>query len=314
MRPTLKPYFRKSKILRETPASRRARGKIYLRLEIYGSAMPLQSHVKRINQWKACQWYDRSKLRTELLQNADLTLEQAVHACRTSVIVVPLIDQFDTQKKTINLTGFNRRPTPTDNRRFMNEPPQQVNRGFTNEPPQRCPKCNYFHNKGRLFCLANDKSYNYCKKVNHFAVVCRSCGNRSSSSASNLHLLQQNQTIQDSQDQLDSAHEDDPISTYDKLGKLPVTYKIIDPNIDPAVCAPHRVPHAVRDRIETELKNMVSVGVLAEISEPTDCVSTMVVTFKKEKKELRVCINPKDLNTAIKRPHYPMRTVKDVAA
>lgn len=35
---------------------------------------------------------------------------------------------------------------------------------------------------------------------------------------------------------------------------------------------------------------------------------------KKDKDELRVCINPRDLNTAIKRPHYPMRSVEDVAA
>lgn len=45
---------------------------------------------------------------------------------------------------------------------------------------------------------------------------------------------------------------------------------------------------------------MVSIGVIAEVSEPSDWVSTMVVTTKKDKKELRICINPKDLNTAIK--------------
>lgn len=130
-------------------------------------------------------------LKITLLQNADLTLEQAVHACRTSEIVATLSDQVDTQKKSINLTGFNKHPTTTANRRFMNEPPQTANRGFINEPPQRCPNCNYFHNKGRMFCPANGKPCNYCKKMNHFAVACRSLGNRPSSSASNLHLLQQ---------------------------------------------------------------------------------------------------------------------------
>lgn len=68
------------------------------------------------------------------------------------------------------------------------------------------------------------------------------------------------------------------------------------------------------DRIQAELRHMVSMGVRAEISEPTDWVSTMVVTKKKDKDKLRVCIYPRDLNTAIKRPHYPMRTIEDVAA
>lgn len=73
----------------------------------------------------------------------------------------------------------------------------------------------------------------------------------------------------------------DPMKEYpdlfdDKLGKLPVTYKIsIDPNVDPVV----RAPHAMRDRIESELKNMVSLDMLEEISEPTEWVSTMVATF-----------------------------------
>lgn len=56
------------------------------------------------------------------------------------------------------------------------------------------------------------------------------------------------------------------------------------------------------------------MGPLAEISDPTGWVPTMVVTKKKDKDELRVCINPRDVNTAIKRPHYPMKTVEDIAA
>lgn len=40
----------------------------------------------------------------------------------------------------------------------------------------------------------------------------------------------------------------------------------------------------------------------------------MFVATKKNKDEIRNCINPKDLNTAIKRPHYPMLTVEEIAA
>ncbi len=40
----------------------------------------------------------------------------------------------------------------------------------------------------------------------------------------------------------------------------------------------------------------------------------MVTTNKKDKQEIRICVNPRDLNTALKRPHHPMRTVEEVAA
>ena len=40
----------------------------------------------------------------------------------------------------------------------------------------------------------------------------------------------------------------------------------------------------------------------------------MVAAHKKDKREIRLCINPKDLNIALKRPHHPMRSVEEVAA
>lgn len=86
----------------------------------------------------------------------------------------------------------------------------------------------------------------------------------------------------------------------DKLGNLPTIYKItVDHAVIPIVRAPHRVPHGMQKKIHTKLKRMVSIGVIAEAGEPSDWVS---MTTKKNKEELRFCINPNDLNTAIKRP------------
>lgn len=58
---------------------------------------------------------------------------------------------------------------------------------------------------------------------------------------------------------------------------------------------------------------MAHKGIITTLSEPTDWVSSMVVAHKKDKQELRLYINPKDLNTALSRPHYPMRSVEEVA-
>lgn len=103
-----------------------------------------------------------------------------------------------------------------------------------------------------------------------------------------------------------------PLSEYpdlfdDELGKLPLVYKIAtDLSVVPVVRTPHRVSFAMKGKVEAMLKNMVDMGVPATVNEPTEWVSTMVATMKRGKNEILVCINPKDLNLAIRRHHYPM--------
>ena len=56
---------------------------------------------------------------------------------------------------------------------------------------------------------------------------------------------------------------------------------------------------------------MVEEGILTSVNEPTDWVSSMVIVVKSNK--LRICIDPKDLNQAIKRSHYPLPKIEEVA-
>ena len=100
-----------------------------------------------------------------------------------------------------------------------------------------------------------------------------------------------------------------------ELGKLPVTYKItVDPQVNPVIRSARRVPIAMKDRIKQELSSMVEKGVISKIEEPTEWVSNMVVAKKKNKDEIRLCIDPKDLNKAIKRPHHHLKTIEEVIA
>ncbi|KAK5883558.1 hypothetical protein CesoFtcFv8_019875 [Champsocephalus esox] len=101
----------------------------------------------------------------------------------------------------------------------------------------------------------------------------------------------------------------------DELGELPITYSMtVDPSVQPVVRPAHRIPIAMQDRVKAELNRMQNIGVIIPVTEPTDWVSSMVAAHKKDKQEIRLCINPQDLNTALKRPHHPMRTVEEVAA
>ena len=58
---------------------------------------------------------------------------------------------------------------------------------------------------------------------------------------------------------------------------------------------------------------MVVNDVIAPVIEPTEWVLTMVVV-RKDSDAIGICIDPKDLNEAIQREHYPMRTADEVVA
>jgi len=57
----------------------------------------------------------------------------------------------------------------------------------------------------------------------------------------------------------------------------------------------------------------VNNGVLKKVDHPTDWVSNLVVVEKKDG-SLRLCLDPKNLNRAIKREHYTIPTMQEIAA
>ena len=98
------------------------------------------------------------------------------------------------------------------------------------------------------------------------------------------------------------------------LGCVPGLHHIkVDPAVPPVIHPPRKVPIALKDQIKTELDRMEQLGVVEKQTEPTDWVNSMV-TVQRPNKKLRICIDPQDLNKAIKREHYPLRTVEEVVA
>ena len=95
------------------------------------------------------------------------------------------------------------------------------------------------------------------------------------------------------------------------LGFLPGEYHIeVDPYIKPVQHAPRRVPVPLKARLKEKIAEMEKQGIIVRETEPTDWISSLVAVQKPGK--LRVCIDPRDLNRAIKRPKYPMLTVEEV--
>ena len=55
---------------------------------------------------------------------------------------------------------------------------------------------------------------------------------------------------------------------------------------------------------------MEQTGVVVRQTEPTDWVNSLVALVKPNK--IRICIDPRDLNKAIQREHFPMMTIEEV--
>ena len=89
------------------------------------------------------------------------------------------------------------------------------------------------------------------------------------------------------------------------LESLPGTQRLeVNPSVTPTISPSTRVPLALKPRLKQELERLTSLRVIEPVESPTDWVSNVVVG-KKRSGDLRICIDPKGLNKALKREKYP---------
>ena len=101
-------------------------------------------------------------------------------------------------------------------------------------------------------------------------------------------------------------------SVFSGLGQFPGVHHIhIDPNMAPVVHGCRKISIAVMDRLKTTLQELVEREVLEPVTESMEWVNNLVITEKKNG-SLRVCLDPRDLNEAIKRQHFSIPTPEEV--
>lgn len=81
--------------------------------------------------------------------------------------------------------------------------------------------------------------------------------------------------------------------------------------MSPSIAPSRRVPFAVKPKLKTELERLTELGVIAPVDEPTNWVSNLVVATK-DSGELRLCLDPKQLNKALQRERYSLPVIEDV--
>ncbi|XP_013408762.1 uncharacterized protein K02A2.6-like [Lingula anatina] len=110
------------------------------------------------------------------------------------------------------------------------------------------------------------------------------------------------------QDKLLSEYGDN----FTGLGQYKREYDIVvDPSVSPVVQAPRKIPFAKHDKLKEALSQLEKQDVIASVDKPTDWVNNLVITEKRNG-SIRLCLDPKPLNQAIKRERYEIPTPADV--
>ena len=113
------------------------------------------------------------------------------------------------------------------------------------------------------------------------------------------------------------THPQDPFEMFPdvhvgELGTLPGHAHLeVDENVTPVISPPRRISVALKDRVNKEIDRLTQIGVIAPVDQPTRWVSQMVASSKKSG-AMRICIDPRPLNKALKREHYPLPTMDDI--
>lgn len=99
---------------------------------------------------------------------------------------------------------------------------------------------------------------------------------------------------------------------FQGLGKFPGEHRLlVDEKVEPKIHPPRRAPIQLQEKIKAELERMKSLDVIRPVDEPTEWVSSITYVHKPDG-SLRICLDPKDLNVALKRGHHHTPTVEEL--
>ncbi len=101
---------------------------------------------------------------------------------------------------------------------------------------------------------------------------------------------------------------------FEQKGKgfLNFEYDIkLDSSVPPKVHPPRRVPMELKPKLKEKLDEMEGKGVIFKVAKPTRWVNSLVVETKPSG-DLRVCLDPTELNKAVIREYHPIPVVEDI--
>ncbi|GFV75164.1 uncharacterized protein K02A2.6 [Trichonephila clavipes] len=82
-------------------------------------------------------------------------------------------------------------------------------------------------------------------------------------------------------------------------------------NAVPLIHPPRRVPLALQPKLKSTLDRLEKEEIVSKVNKPTDWVQSLVIV-EKPNGNLRLCLDPRDLNKVIKREHYQIPCTDDI--
>ena len=97
-----------------------------------------------------------------------------------------------------------------------------------------------------------------------------------------------------------------------EIGTLPKVYQItVDQNITLVVIAASKTPITLPDKLKLEIERMQRLDILELVSKPNEWVNPSVIV-ENLKRKLRICLDLKHLNLAIRRHHYKLPIAEEL--
>lgn len=82
-------------------------------------------------------------------------------------------------------------------------------------------------------------------------------------------------------------------------------------NAVPVIHPPRRVPLSLQPKLKETLDKLEKEGIVSKVNKPTDWVQSLVIVEKPDG-NLRLCLDPRDLNRVIKREHHQIPCADDI--
>ena len=98
------------------------------------------------------------------------------------------------------------------------------------------------------------------------------------------------------------------------LGYMEGEYHIeLDYKVEPVIHPPRRVPYSLLEKLKQKLQELEEKDVIRKVDRSTPWVNSLVIVEKRDE-SLRLCLDPRDLNKAIRREQHRIPTAEDIAS
>ncbi|CAG9089362.1 unnamed protein product [Plutella xylostella] len=243
-------------------------------------------------------------VRDRLLRTDDLSLAKAVQVCEAAELSKEESRCIEGTSSEARVDAVNSRTEREGRGGWRGRRGGGARRGGRRwaAPRDACASCGYYRCAGGDKCPAHSASCYVCDKKGHFAKMCVHSGQK----VMNLSVED------DSSDELFYVNTIEDNKNNNNKEWIEI-FVCNDESVQPVVCSARKIPLGMRDKLLCELQRMTDLGVIRKVTHPTDWVNAIVLAPKKNG-DIRLCLDPRPLNRAVRRAHYALPTVSELAA